>query len=86
MHKNPSLFSTCSLIPFHRAQIFLSPLRAGFLNLGTIDILHQIILCYQRAALCIVKCLAAILPSVYCPAPFSRLGYMYIYIFVRSQR
>ena len=53
-HKNPSLFLTCSLIPFHRAQTFLSPLRVGFLNLDTIDILHQIVLCYQRAALYIV--------------------------------
>lgn len=42
------------------------PPIAGFLNLGTIEMLDQVILCGRRQ-LCIVERLAASLPS--CPSP-----------------
>lgn len=40
------LLFVCFLIPCYRTQTFPSSLRADFLNLGTIGILHQISLCY----------------------------------------
>ena len=40
------LLFICFLIPFYRTQTFFSSLRAEFLNLGTVGILHQISLCY----------------------------------------
>lgn len=39
--------------------------RAGFFNLGTFDILGCIILCWGKAVLYIVECLAASLASTH---------------------